>query len=191
LPSLREALAGVPDFRRGQGKRYDLASVLAFGVTATLCGYKSYGAMAQWGHNYGAFLARELGFTNGRVPSVGTLFSVFSRVDKGALESALNGWAEQVLALLPDEGTALSGDGKWLRGSHARGAADTLLLSVVSHRLGLTLVQKAVPDATNESGALPAVLGELVLRGRVLTLDAAHTHGDTAAAIVGKGGITS
>lgn len=188
---MKEALSRVPDFRRGQGQRYELAAILAFGVVATMCGYKSYGAMAQWGNNYGAFLVRELGFIRGRVPSVGTLFTVFSRVDKDALEAAINGWAERVLALLPEEADALSGDGKWLRGSHAHGAADTLLLSVVSHRLGLTLLQKAVPDGTNEVGALPAVLSELVLHGRILTLDAAHTQMSTAQTIVEKGAIIS
>lgn len=147
--------------------------------------------MSQWGQNYGAFLVRELGFTRGRVPSVGTLFTVFSRVDKEALESAINGWAEKVLALLPHEGDTLSGDGKWLRGSHAQGAADTLLLSVVSHRLGLTLLQRAVPDATSEVGAMPEVLRELVLHGRILTLDAAHTQTATAQTIVEKGATIS
>lgn len=156
-----------------------------------MCGYKRYGAMAHWGNNYGAFLARELGFTRGRTPSVGTLFTIFSRVDKVALELAINAWAEKVLALLPQEEDALSGDGKWLRGSHARGAADTLLLSVVSHRLGITLLHKAVPDATNEIGAMPDLLRELVLNGRILTLDAAHTQTKTTTAIVEKGAIMS
>jgi hypothetical protein len=142
IPSLFEALAAVPDFRRGQGRRYPLAAILAFGVVATLCGYKSYGAMQEWGRNYGEDLARQLGFTRGRVPSVGTLFTVFSRVDKRALEQAINIWAERVLAILPGEGAVLAGDGKALRGSHARGAADTFLLSVVSQRLGLTLLQQ-------------------------------------------------
>jgi hypothetical protein len=191
LPSLKEALSGVPDFRRVQGQRYALATILAFGVVATMCGYKSYGAMAQWGNNYGAFLARELGFDRGRVPSVGTLFTVFSRVDKVALESAINAWAEKVLALVPGEDGALSGDGKWLRGSHAQGAADTLLLSVVSHRLGLPLLQKAVPDETSEVGTMPDLLRELVLHGRILTLDAAHTQTKTTDTIVKKGAIMS
>jgi hypothetical protein len=191
IPSLFEALAAVPDFRRGQGRRYPLASILAFGVVATLCGYKSYGAMQEWGHNYGEALAKALGFTRGRVPSVGTLFTVFSRVDKTALEQAINTWAERVLAALPGEGSALAGDGKALRGSHARGAADTFLLSVVSQRLGLTIMQQAVPDATNEIGALPDLLRALLLEGRVLTLDAAHTQKATAQAILEKGATTS
>lgn len=191
LPSLLAALSSVPDFRRTQGRRYPLASVLAFGVVATLCGYKSYGAMAEWGQHYGKELATALGFKNGRVPSVGTLFTHFSQVDKTALEAAVNGWAEQVLALVPDEGNALAGDGKVLRGSLSQGAMDTLLLSVVSQRLGLTLLQEAVPDKTQEAKTLPRVLESLLLSGRVLTLDAAHTHKSTASLIVEKGATMS
>lgn len=191
LPSLYDALLGVPDFRRGQGRRYPLASILAFGVAATLCGYKSYGAMAEWGRNYGSELAKELGFSKGRVPSVGTLFTVFSRVDKAALETTLNSWAEQVLVTLPGESVALSGDGKALRGSGAQGAAETLLLSVVSQRLGLTVLQQAVPDATSEVGAMPHLLRSLVLPGRVLTLDAAHTQKSTAREITARGATSS
>lgn len=191
VPSLYEALRAVPDFRRGQGQRYPFVSVLCFGVVATLCGYKSYGAMSQWGNNYGPELAKQLGFHNGRTPSVGTLFTVFSRVDKYALEQALSRWAEAVLATLPEEAAALAGDGKTLRGSLGQGAAETTLLSVVSQRLGLTVLQQAVPDATSEVGALPEVLRALVLDGRVLTLDAAHTQKATAATIIQKGAITS
>lgn len=191
LPSLFEALTAVPDFRRGQGRRYPLASVLCFGVVATLCGYKSYGAMSQWGDNYGSDLAKALGFANGRVPCVGTLFNVFSRVDKAALETALNGWAEACLSVLPGEEAALAGDGKVLRGSLGQGAVETTLLSVVSQRLGLTVLQQAVPNATSEVGAMPDVLRALVLEGRVLTLDAAHTQKRTAQSIVEKGAITS
>jgi hypothetical protein len=154
---------------------------------ATLCGYKSYGVMAEWGQHYGPELARALGFKNGRVPSVGTLFTHFSQVDKAALEAAVNGWAEQVLTLLPDEGQALAGDGKVLRGSLSQGAIDSLLLSVVSQRLGLTLIQQAVPAKTHEAKALPPVLESLLLSGRTLTLDAAHTSKKTASLIVEKG----
>lgn len=187
LPSLLEALSTVPDFRRRQGQRYPLSSVLAFGVIATLCGYKSYGAMAEWGQHYGKELCEALGFARGRVPSVGTLFTHFSQVDKTALEASVNQWAEAVLARLPEEGTSLAGDGKVLRGSLSQGAVDTLLLSVVSQRLGLTVFQTAVPNKSHEAKALPTLLETLLLSGRTLTLDAAHTSKATATQIVEKG----
>ena len=175
IPSLYDALCSVPDFRRGQARQYPLASVLCFGVAATLCGYKSYGAMSQWGNNYGPEMAKAVGFKNGRVPCVGTLFNVFSRVDKSALEKALNGWAEAVLAILPGEDAALAGDGKVLRGSLGQGAIETTLLSVVSQRLGLTVLQQAVPSGTSEVGAMPYVLRALVL-GRAGSDTGRRTH---------------
>ena len=149
IPPLVEALGQVPDFRSRHGRRYSLASILSLALAATLCGYRSYGAMAQWGENYGSELAEALGFKKGKTPSVGTLHTVFSRVDKAALEQVLSRWSETVLEQLPGQ-KALSIDGKTLRGSHGQEAIDVHLLSAVSHGLGLTLFQQGVPDKTNE-----------------------------------------
>jgi hypothetical protein len=196
---LIEALAEVPDFRQAQGKRHPLPAILALSCAATLCGYKSYGAIAQWGKNYGQSLAQSLGFPGGRTPAVGTLHTVLSGLDRTALEQALSGWAECVLAHLPREpGTQGAGrllgialDGKTLRGSKARGACDAHLLSAVSHGLGLTLFQEAVGDKTNEITAAQAVLAALVLEGRVVTMDALLTQKAIAQAVASKGGTSS
>lgn len=194
---LVEALAQVPDFRSPSGRRHPLPAVLALACAATLCGYKSYGAMAQWGRNYGRELARALGFARGRTPAVGTLHAVLSGLDKAALESALSGWAECVLAHLPPPGAERAGagepaaialDGKTLRGSQGQGACDVHLLSAVSHGLGLTLSQAAVPDKTNEVTAAQTVLAALVLEGRVVTMDALLTQRAIARTVVAKGG---
>ena len=65
------------------------------------------------------------------------------------------------------------------------------LVSVLSHRLGLTLYQQAVSAKVNEIGALPQVLAALVLQGRVVTMDAMHCQRETAREIVDQGGTTS
>ena len=57
--ALVQVLSDVPDFRKSQDRRHPLGAVLALACAATLCGYK-YGAMAEWGKNYGAELARAL-----------------------------------------------------------------------------------------------------------------------------------
>ncbi len=95
--SLVAVLSEVPDFRKSQGRRHPLGAVLALACAATLCGYKSYGAMAEWGKNYASDLAQALGFKDGKTPSVGTLFTIFSNLDKRALEAKLGAWAECVL----------------------------------------------------------------------------------------------
>lgn len=100
VPALLDVLKQVPDFRSRHGRRYPLEAILALGVAAMLCGYNTYGAMADWGKNYGAELATALGFKTGRTPSVGTLFTIFSKVDKATLHRALFAWNEQVLEAL-------------------------------------------------------------------------------------------
>ena len=193
-PPLMEALAQIEDPRRARGKRHPLPAILALAVAATLCGAHGYGAMAEWGRNHGEAFARALGFTRTKTPCAGALHYLFQRLDRRALERALAGWAEAVLtAYPPPKGSleALAIDGKTLRGSHQQGALDVHLLSVLSHRLGLTLYQQAVADKTNEIGALPEVLTALLLEGRVLTGDAMLCQREIAEQIVARGGTTS
>ena len=187
VPPLRHVLKQVPDFRSKHGKRYPLEAILALGIAATLCGYNSYGAMAHWGKNYGQELAQTLGFTDGKTPSVGTLFRVFSQVDKQALEAVLGAWNEQVLTALGKPIT-LSVDGKTLRGSRRQQVVQSHLLSAVSHELGLCLCQEAVAGKENEIVALKRVLGDLIVKGRVVTMDALLTQKEIARQIVLKGG---
>lgn len=84
---LIEVLAEVPDFSKSRGKRHSLSAILALACAAILCGYKSYGAMAEWGHHYGKELVQALGFKNGKTPSVGTLHTIFRFLDKQAFET--------------------------------------------------------------------------------------------------------
>ena len=189
LRPLVEALADVPDFRSRHGRRYPLAAILSLSCAAILCGYTSYAAMAEWAKNYGAPLAEQLGFKKGKTPSVGTLFTIFSRLDKAALEQVLGGWAEGILSQLPGK-KALSLDGKTLRASKKQAANESHHLSAVSHGLGLTLFQAGVGDKTNEITAAQAVLSALVLQGRVVTVDALLTQREIARQILSKGGTT-
>ena len=185
---LIEVLGQVKDFRRCQGKRHSLASILALACAATLCGYKSYGAMAEWGAHYGRELAERLGFKNGKPPSVGTLHTVLRHLDKQDLQQKLSAWSEQVLGQVPSKQRALAIDGKTLRGSARQGALDVHLLSAVSHGLGLTLHQVPVDEKTNEIRAVQEVLSGLVLEGRVVTVDALLTQKKVAETILQKGG---
>jgi len=143
---LIDILSEIPDFRKAKGKRHPLPAILAMACVAMMCGYKSYGAIAEWGRNYGGKLVKALGFTHQKTPCASTLHTVFRNIDKGELETKLGSWAESVVSATATEVTeddleGVSLDGKTLGGSRKQGASGTHLLSAVSHRLGLTLTQ--------------------------------------------------
>jgi len=143
--------------------------------------------MADWGRNYGQALAQALGFSHPKTPCAATLHTVFRQLDVALFESKLQHWAERVLSAYPcrqDHDEAIAIDGKTLRGSQKQGAPGTHLLSALSHRLGVTLAQQAVDDKTNEMFAIEDLLDVLVLKGRVVTVDALHTQRFTAQTIL-------
>ena len=188
---LLEVLAEIPDFRAAQGLRHPLSAILALGCCAALCGYRSYGAMAEWGRNYGGRLVRALGFTREQTPCAATLHTVFRQLEVTEFETRLGAWAESWLGAEAMPDTALEGvavDGKTLRGSRKQGAAGTHLLSALSHRLGVTLGQQAVDAKTNEIPQAEELLTALVVAGRVFTMDALLTQKDLAQQIVDGGG---
>jgi predicted transposase YbfD/YdcC len=176
---LIEVLVEIPDFRKSRGKRHPLSAILALACAATLCGARSYSAMADWGRNYGQALAQALGFHHPKTPCAATLHTIFRHLDVELFESKLRLWAEQVLCAYPsrqEDDEAIAIDGKTLRGSQKQGAAGTHLLSALSHRLGVTLGQQAVDDQTNEMFAIEDLLDVLMLSGRIVTVDALNTQ---------------
>src|SRR5215831_1801717 len=187
---LIEVFADLPDFRSPQGKRYELKAILALACSAMLCGYRSYGAISQWGRNYGQELARVLGFKTGKTPCAATFNAIFRQLDWAQFETKLNQWAEEVLSRLgqSEGGEAISLDGKTLRGSRKQGAKSAHLLSALSARLGVTLLQQAVEAKTNEIGQVSDLLNGLVMEGRIFTMDALLTQEKVAEQIVQGGG---
>jgi predicted transposase YbfD/YdcC len=152
-----------------------------------LCGSRSYSAIAEWGRNYGTRIAQALGFTH-NTPCAATLHTVFRHVDRDEVEGKLGAWAERVVgstSAAPSAGeAAVALDGKTLRGSRKQGAPGVHLLSALSHHVGLTLAQQAVDDKSNEISHVETVLRQLVLQGRVLTMDALLTQRHVAQTIV-------
>lgn len=184
---LLEVLKEVPDFRKARGKRYPLHAILMLVCAATLCGYKSYGAITEWGGRYGKNLVRRLGFKQEKTPSVGTFFTILSHLDWNTLELKLYGWLQEVIhqqGVVP----CLSFDGKTLRGSRRQGAEESHVLSVFCHHLGITLFQRGVDCKTNEIPVMLEVLELIVIKGCFITVDALLTQRHIALKIVAAGG---
>lgn len=191
---LLDVIATIPDVRDRRGKRHPLAGVLGLACVATLCGARSYSAVAEWGHTareVDPALLRGLGLGRHGPPSSTTIFRIFGRIDVGVLEWALGHWAQEVLAAVPlPEGQVegLAMEGKTLRGTRTDAVPGLHLLSAVSHRLGLRLGQIPVGEKTNEIPLAHTLLAGLLLKGRVLTMDALLTQRAIAQDIVDHGG---
>jgi predicted transposase YbfD/YdcC len=187
---LIDVLAEMPDFRHPRGKRHSLAAILALACSAMLCGSRSSTAIAAWGRHYGEPLVRALGFPR-RPPCAATLHTVFRRVAREVLEAKLGTWAEGLLTgRVPPEGTedAVAIDGKTRRGSQKQGAPGAHLLSAFAQRLGITLAPQAVADKTNAIPVVLELLRQVVLEGRVVTMDALRTQRQIAQQILDAGG---
>ena len=91
--SLPAALASVPDPRGLRGRRHPLPAILTLAVCAMLSGARSLYAIHQWGRQQDAATVQAMGFTRPRTPAVGSLHTVFRRLDAAAFESALAGWS--------------------------------------------------------------------------------------------------
>jgi predicted transposase YbfD/YdcC len=159
-----------------------------------LCGARSYSAIAEWGRHYGAHLARALGFRH-IPPCAATLHRMFRCLDGVGFEAQLGAWAESVVASMPlgagrphAAEPAVALEGTTLRGSRKQGAPGVHLLSALAHQVGVTLAQQAVADKTHEITVVETVLSQLVLTGRVVTMDALLTQTAVAQTLVEAGG---
>jgi predicted transposase YbfD/YdcC len=188
---LIEVFSAIPDFRKPRGKRHPLTAIFALACCAMLCGARSYSAIAEWGRNYGTRIAQALGFTHA-TPCAATLHTIFRHVDRDEFETHLGAWADSVVGSLPAPPEApepaVALDGKTLRGAKKQGAPGAHLLSALAHQVGVTLAQHAVDDKTNEITAVGTILEQLVLEGRIVTMDALLTQRHVAQTIVDKGG---
>lgn len=183
--SLLEALARVPDPRGRQGRRYQLASVLAMAVCAMACGARSLYAIAQWGKAHRQLVCEALGIKRLTTPSHPQLHRIFAGLEAEKFEAELGRWLSE-RGLKRGQGIAL--DGKTLRGIHGEEIAGVHLISAFAHQRGIVLAQRAAPGKGKELEAVRAVLESLDLRGQIVTGDALLAQRDICRTIKQKGG---
>jgi hypothetical protein len=95
-------------------------------------------------------------------------------VDPEEFEDGFRRW---IGGLTDSIGDVVAVDGKTLRGSYDRESSKAALqmINVWSCEQELVLGQEAVPEETNETGALPDLLRLPEVKGAIVTIDAATT----------------
>ena len=192
LPPLYLYLQQVPDPRDPRGLRHPLPAVLALVCCGLLCGARHLTAIAEWGRHHSPELIAALGFTRARTPAGSTLHYLLQDLDWTALEAQLRQWVAAVEVHLGAEAPqhreeALALDGKTMRGALKLDAQVTATVTALGHRLGLTAGATEV-EGGDEIAAVERLLQNLVLAGKVVTVDALHTQRKTARIIGERGG---
>ena len=189
LAFFREALAGLKDPRRRQGKRYPLASVVLIALMAMVCGADDAEAIQEWGEANEAWLSGMMALPHGP-PTQDVFLAVFGALDPHGFRAVFQSWMSLLRFRLRVAGKHVAVDGKTSRGS-ADPANHGRAIHTVSAWLsdeGLVLGQIKTADRSNEITAVPELLRLLDLRGATVTLDAMGCQREIAQVIVDGGG---
>lgn len=188
LDELRQLIIGLPDFRTAAGKRHNLATLLSITICATLCGARSYLAVAEWGARcsqsmLSRFRARYDKDTKTFIPpSEPTIRRVLQNIDGQAVDNALTGWLMSVTQ--KDKNSLIAVDGKTLKGSKDSSGKQVQLLTAFLCNPGVVISQRKIDSKTNEIPEIKPLLAPLKIAGSIVTADAMHTQTDTARFIV-------
>lgn len=197
ISGLLNVVGKVKDRRGRRGRVYELAFILAVSVVAVLAGASNFRQISDQVADFPQSLLQKLGARwcyFRRVlawPSERTIRRVLENIDADELDLLVGRWLRENARRDADGVLVLAIDGKALRGVRIGENEKFTLFSAMIHAAGVTVAQRAVPQATNEItqvkallDAVPARTGERV----VITMDAAHTQRDTAEYIKGERG---
>ena len=175
--SLLEILREIPDHRRAEGKRFDLATVLLYAVIAMVAGANSYRQMHEFIRIHRQLLNDAFGLELRYSPSYTGLRLILRGIDPAALETAFRRHASTIAKPPATDGlTAIAVDGKTLRGSFDafRDRKAAHMMSALRHADQIVLAHLMVAEKSNEIPAAPELIEALGETGCLFTLDAEH-----------------
>jgi hypothetical protein len=186
--NLLELLAQIPDPRGRHGRRHALAAMLTAIVCAILTGARGYRTIAHWVRSQNATVWQWLGFQR-KPPCANSFRNLLLALKPEVLEAVLRQWMAGVIPLpASDAIPSVAMDGKTLCNTLAAHQRNVQLLSLLDQATGGVLSQQAVPPTTNEAKTALDLLKTIVLKGRLVTGDAAFCQRELCAQIVDSGG---
>jgi predicted transposase YbfD/YdcC len=184
--SLFTQLQGIADPRVERTRAHPLINILVITICAVIAGADDWVSVVEFGEAKYAWFARFLDLRNG-IPSHDTFGRVFSLLEPSELQRCFLAWVQSVAKVTDGEIVAI--DGKKLNGSAdaPKGHYAIHMVSAWACENRLVLGQVKVNDKSNELKAIPQLLELLDLRGCIVTVDAAGTFAEVAAAVHAKG----
>ena len=168
-------LSKVTDRRQEKKVRHKMKDVIALVFFAMLGGADEWTAYEIFGKEHEEFLRRYLELSGG-IPSHDTMQRVFAMVSPDFLQKFQVLWNEM---LNSDEGEKikklLAIDGKTQCGNGNKKQKANHIVSAVDEN-GFCLGEKRVNEKSNEITAIPELLGDLNIKGHIVTIDAVGTQ---------------
>ena len=102
LDELHKLILRLPDFRAAACKRHQLATILSITICATLCGARSFLAVAEWAARCSQSMLRRFRARYDEEakrfipPSEPTIRRVLQNIDGQAVDNALTNWLMSV-----------------------------------------------------------------------------------------------
>lgn len=200
--SLYETLQGIPDPRRGAGKRYPLPVLLCLLCLAKMAGQTTLKGATEWVRLRAEQLSVAFGLKRTDMPcqmmSKRILEAIDAQVLNDLLAAFFTRWeAQQRCEDEPSrlqtrsgyrEHTQVAIDGKAVRAT-SQEAQPVHQLSAYDVAPGVVLFQVNVGEKQNEISALKPLLTPALVKGRIFTLDAMHTQTELCAKIEQWGGV--
>jgi predicted transposase YbfD/YdcC len=164
VTTLWYTLHTVVDYRRGQGKRHDLPTLLTLAILALCSGHTSYLSMQEWCVNYQDRLKQQVPFLAGHMPNAATFHRVFANLDTVSFEDVVGKWIRAITPLEKGEGIGL--DGKSLHGANLH------LVAAFAHVAKAVLFEMGTDIKGKELVVGPDVLTHITIKDHVVTGDA-------------------
>ncbi len=185
---LLQFLQQIPDPRGRKGRRHSFTAMLAVMVSAMLCKFEGYEAVAEWIRVLPIEFWHAFGGTR-NPPCANAYRKLMNKVCPQELERALNAWITKGLGLnLEDEAAAIIIDGKVLRGTRSDHARTMQILAALDQYTGCVLSEAQIAADTNEAKKALTFLEGLVLKGKTVVGDAAFCQRDICEQIIAAEG---
>jgi predicted transposase YbfD/YdcC len=180
----------LPDPRHTRNRKHLLVDVVVIAVCGMVCGCDGPTAIHRWASQRLDWLRQFLPLPNG-VPSRDCVRRLLMALRPEAFQKCFQGWvADAVRADGSGPARLVAIDGKTCRRSHdaGQGLGPLHVVSAWASEEGIALGQVATDEKSNEITAIPLLLGQIELKGALITLDAIGCQREIAGAIAGGGG---
>lgn len=173
----------IPDIRRKQGTRYNLAKLLTVIVVSILNNALGYREIARFMKNNLSELQEHFGWEREQTPSHEKIRTVLNSLDVEAVNKAFIQWVNDNITL--DQEDWIAFDGKAIRSTltdYDSSSQDFInMVTAFNHRLQVSLDQESFQNKkSHEGSAINNILDRLNQVGLVITMDALHCQKNTA-----------